>query len=30
MQMYDALYGRSQPAAPSFFSEMNASGGMRV
>ena len=30
MKMYEALYGRSQPAAPSFFSEMNASGGMRV
>jgi hypothetical protein len=30
MQMYDALYGRSQPAAPSYFSGMDASGGMRV
>ena len=30
MQMYDALYGRSQPAAPSYFSAMDASGGMRV
>ena len=29
MQMYDALYGRSQPA-PSFFTGMDASGGMRV
>lgn len=29
MQMYDALYGRSQPA-PSYFSGMDASGGMRV
>ena len=30
MQMYDALYGRSQPSAPSYFSAMDASGGMRV
>lgn len=30
MQMYDALYGGSQPAAPSYFSAMDASGGMRV
>ena len=30
MQMYDALYGRAQPAAPSYFSAMDASGGMRV
>jgi hypothetical protein len=30
MQMYDALYGRSQPAAPSYFTGMDASGGMRV
>ena len=29
MQMYDALYGRSQPA-PSYFTGMDASGGMRV
>ena len=30
MQMYDALYGRSQPSAPSYFSAMDASGGMRL
>ena len=30
MQMYDALYGRSQPAAPPYFTGMDASGGMRV
>lgn len=30
MQMYDALYGQSQPAAPSYFTGMDASGGMRV
>jgi len=29
MQMYDALYGQSQPA-PSYFTGMDASGGMRV
>ena len=29
MQMYDALYGRSQPS-PSYFTGMDASGGMRV